>query len=62
MSDKPRDYRDPQDLEDSLDAIRVAKRERALEFFRTCLDTAYHQGRVDMMAEVINIRIETGDL
>jgi hypothetical protein len=54
MNEKPRDFRDPADIDDALDAIRVADRAKAREFYLTCLTTAYHQGRCDMYAEVIN--------
>lgn len=44
---KPRDYRDEADIDEQLDAIRTVPRYEALELYRTCLDCAYAQGRVD---------------
>jgi hypothetical protein len=53
LNEVPRDYRDPQDVEEAVDAIRVGSREAALELYRTCLDFAYMQGRLDKTKEII---------
>lgn len=51
MTDQPRDYRDEADIDETLDAIRVAARSEARELYRACLDTAYHQGRIDILKD-----------
>lgn len=63
---EPRDYRDPADVDDAVDAIRTADRAKAREFYLCCLDTAYHQGRCDILHEriekLINGDHQTGPL
>lgn len=51
---KPRDYRDDADVDEALDCIRIGDMQQARELFMNCLDFAYSQGRVDMLAEVIH--------
>lgn len=51
MTDRPRDYRDDADVDEALDAIRVAPRPQARSLYRACLDTAYHQGRIDILQD-----------
>jgi hypothetical protein len=56
----PRDFRDPVDIDEALDCIRVATREGARELYLTCLETAYRQGRMDMLAKLMRSRIIDG--
>jgi hypothetical protein len=49
---EPRDYRDNADIDEALDIIRTSTRTAARMLFRTCLDTAYAQGRSDLAASL----------
>lgn len=59
MNNKPRDYRDPIDIDEQLDAIRVTDRAQALSLFRSCLDAAHLQGRMEGASEAAEIANKT---